>query len=133
LVAADGVVLTVSLFPLDRRLVAQRRVQPGAVVPVDPGEDRAPGVGSGGEPVAVHELALETGPEGLGDRVVPAHAGAPDRLAHAEFGEPGPVGLGQVLAAAVPVEDHVLDLFAAGGDGHVEGIADQLGAHVGCH
>ena len=61
LLAAVGVgILTVLLLPRGRAEVAQAGVQPVLVVPVDPGEDRPSGVGPGGEPVAVDQLAQAT-------------------------------------------------------------------------
>ena len=50
-------------LPLDRRHVAQGRVEPDGVVTLDPRGDGNLGIGSGGEPVAVDELTLETRPE----------------------------------------------------------------------
>ena len=54
-----GLGLTVQLFPLDGWQVAEARVQPLVVVAVDPREDRTTCIGSGREPVAVHDFAFE--------------------------------------------------------------------------
>lgn len=99
---ALGVASTVSRLPGFWRLIAQAGVQPGAVVVVDPGEGRLPGMGSGCELVAVDEFAFQGGLERLGDGVVPADHDAPDRLHHPETAYLATVVAGHVLAAAAP-------------------------------
>ena len=53
-------------LPLDRRHVADGRVQPDGVVALDPGGDGRDGIGARGEAVAVDELSLERREERLG-------------------------------------------------------------------
>jgi Transposase len=60
------------------------RVQPAAVVPGDPGEDRGAGLGSGAVAAATDQLDLERGEERLGGGVVQARPGPAHRLAQPE-------------------------------------------------
>src|SRR5580704_1718048 len=122
-------ILLVVVFELGGAAVAECGVQPGAVVPADVLHNRAPGPGPGGPGPGVDELALERGEEALGQRVVPALAGPPDRQGDLAVGGEGGVGGGGVLAAAVGVEDHAR-LGITGGDRVGQRVADQLGAQV---
>ena len=56
------------LFPLDGWQVATGRVQPGLVVPDDPGEDRAAGFSPGAVVGMVDQLHLEGGKPALKGR-----------------------------------------------------------------
>src|SRR5580693_5958707 len=104
-------------------------MQPGAVVPGDV-LDHGPSVPGPGRPgCGLDQLALERGEERLGQRVVPALAGPPDREGDLALVGEGGVGGGCVLAAAVGVEDHA-GLGVAGGDRVGQGAGDQLGAQV---
>src|SRR4029450_8506381 len=112
----------VLLFPLQRRQGGGGGMQPTAVVPGDPGEDRGSCVGAGAVVVSVDQLDLEGGEPALGDGVVQARPGAahgaaqPQPLAGIDTGSRG------VFAAAVGVEDGgVHPLATAGGASGVEG------------
>src|SRR5829696_4901882 len=71
--------LLVDGFEFIGGLVAQRAVQPGAVVPADVLDGGVAGVGSGGPGLLVEALALEGREERFGQRVVPALPGPPRR------------------------------------------------------
>ena len=72
-------------------------------------------------------------PERLGHGVVPAHPGATDRGAELVALAELEVVVRGVLRPAVGVADDAGDRAAAGGDGHAEGVEDELGAHVVGH
>ena len=68
---AVWVVLNVLGFPLVWADEAQGGVSACRVAPVDPGEDRLPGLGLGGKLVAVREFPFHACPERFCDRFVP--------------------------------------------------------------
>src|SRR5215211_4059578 len=81
--------------------IAEGAVEPGAVVPGDVLHGGVAGGGSGGPGLLVQALAFQGGEERLGERVVPALAGAAARQADSQVvGEGGVVAAG-VLAAAI--------------------------------
>ena len=71
--------MAVLLFPLDGRNAVEAGVKSRGVVPVDPAEDGPAGLGSGGKHSALQAFPLERFPERLGDGVVGADPGPPDR------------------------------------------------------
>src|SRR6266508_6395142 len=86
--------------------VAKGAVQAGAVVPGDVLHGRVAGGGAGGPGLVVEALAFQGGEERLGERVVPALAGAARRQEDREIvGEGGVVAAG-VLATLVRMEHH---------------------------
>src|SRR5215216_3020202 len=86
--------------------VAEGAVEPGAVVPGDVLHGGAAGRRSGGPGLLVEALAFQGGEERLGERVVPALAGAAARQDDGQVvGERRVVAAG-VLAAAVGMEHH---------------------------
>jgi hypothetical protein len=96
----------VAVFEVGWREVAEGGMAALAVVEdLDVLEDSGPGLLPGGPVLAVEQLGLEGGEEALGDGVVPAGAGAADALAGVPVGQPGRVGAGEVLGAAVGVVD----------------------------
>src|SRR5215218_5661921 len=76
--------------------VAKGAVQAGAVVPGDVLHGRVAGGGAGGPGLVVEALTFQGGEERLGERVVPALAGAAGRQADREI-----LGEGGVVAAGV--------------------------------
>src|SRR5215213_5424800 len=86
--------------------VAKGAVQPGAVVPGDVVHGRVAGGGAGGPGLVVEALAFQGGEERLGERVIPALAGAARRQADREIVGEGGVVAADVLATLVRMEHH---------------------------
>ena len=116
-------------LPLDRRDVADGRVQPDGVVAVDPRGDGRDGVGSRREPVAVDELSLERREERFGGAVVEARRHPACGLGDAEKLAVGPVGTREVVSAPVRVERRS-GQAAAQLERPIDGVFDELRAHV---
>src|SRR5215218_7752897 len=86
--------------------VAKGAVQAGAVEPGDVFHGRVACGGAGGPGLVVEALAFQGGEERLGERVVPALAGAARRQADREIVGEGGVVAAAVLATLVRVEHH---------------------------
>jgi hypothetical protein len=104
-------------------------VQPGAVVPGDVLHGRAAGGRSGGPGLLVETLAFQGGEERLGERVVPALAGAAARQADGQVVGEGGVGAAAVLATAIGMKHHP-GCGVTGGDRVGQRVAGQLGAEL---
>src|SRR5215217_1780801 len=111
------------------RQVAQRAVQPGAVVPADVLHDCAAGGGSGGPGLLVEALAFQRREERLGQRVVPALPGPTVRQRHLEIAGEGGVVAAGVLAPAIGME-HDPSCGIASGHGVGQRVGNQLGTQM---
>src|ERR1700722_19662523 len=89
----------VVVFVVGGTLVAERGVEPGAVVPADVLHDRPPGPGPRRPGPGIDELAFERGEERLRECVVPALARPAGRQGHLALVGEGGVGGRGVLAA----------------------------------
>src|SRR6185369_14517871 len=109
-------------------VLADGGVQPVVVVVAQPGEHVLAGVGPGG-PDRDADFGFEGGEEGFGDGVVVAGPDPPDRRSDLVLGQRGAELSGGVLDTAVGVK-HRVGVDEAAGGGEVDGLADQVGAHV---
>jgi hypothetical protein len=96
--------MTVPLFPGQRRQIVVGGVQASLVVPGDPTEDRGSRLGAGAVVVAVDQLDLEGGEEGLGDGVIQARPGAAIDRRSPSPSQTSMQAVEGVFAAAVAVE-----------------------------
>src|SRR5258708_34110278 len=107
--------LLMVVLVLGRAAESETAVPASQVVPAfDVVEDRAVRGGTGWPALGVDQFSFDCREERLGQRVIPALAGASDRQRHAEtLGEAGEL-VGGVLAAAVGMKDHAGGWSAAG-------------------
>src|SRR6188472_3293506 len=99
------------------------------VVQFDPSCNVVGGFLSGRVDHVVDPFVLQGGEERLGERVVPANAGAAEGMPEPESVQGGPVLGRGVLRAAVGVHDTVgFQVVVVAG--HLQRICDQFGAHV---
>ena len=118
--AAEAAILSLQ-FELDRADVAEMRVQPFEVIElVDVVCNRASCADSRWVALMVDELGAQGGKKALGDRVVPAVAGAAHALDHAVPSEGPAIGVAGVGAAAVGVMYDASRQLAARSYGMIE-------------
>src|SRR5581483_6443794 len=124
--------IPVPLLVVDRGQHVDGGVPTLAVVDgLDPVNGRRPCASPSRPGPRLDELELVGREERLGERVVPAHASLSHRLLHAvRFAERAELGRA-VLTPSVRVEDHPVDGATASRNGHLEGLAHELGSHVG--
>ena len=96
---------------------------------LDPGEDRSGEPGTGGPVVPIEEFALEAGEEALGDGVVQRVADGAHRAEQPGVAKALPEDPAAVVRSVIRVGDRTLGWASAPG-GHVDGVGDELGAHV---
>src|SRR3954454_19031129 len=116
----------------DRGEHAQRGVAPVVVVVLDPGGDRLPGLGAGGEVLQAAQFELQRGVPALDGRVVQGRADPAHRLRDADPLTRRAKRARGVLTALVAVEDHAGDRLPATAhrDRHGQRVVGQLGVVV---